>query len=99
MKPSLTLTFDAGWGETFRMRIDLDEYAAKEFMDIAPPLPTELGGDFATAVQIMKQREFRKDVFVGEATRLGRLLAERMEDAEGWHDIGRIDHARKELSR
>ena len=34
-------------------------------------------------------KKFRKDLFRQEATRLGVLLAERMEDSEGWHGIER----------
>ena len=49
------------------------------------------------AVTLMHTREMRKDLFIQTAERLGTLLAERMEDAEGWHDASRIDPARKQL--
>lgn len=52
---------------------------------------------FDDAVTMMKVREFRKKLFIEAATRLGALLAERMEDAEGWHDAERIEPARKQL--
>lgn len=54
-------------------------------------------GSFDGAVRMMKAKEFRKDMFVQAAKRLAHLLAERMEDAEGWHDQSRIEPARKEL--
>ena len=38
---------------------------------------------------VLKRREFRKDLFQDEARRLGALLAERMEDKEGWHGVER----------
>ena len=49
------------------------------------------------AVTLMRTREMRKDLFIQAATRLGALLAERMEDAEGWHDASRIEPAREQL--
>jgi len=49
-------------------------------------------------VKILKRREFRKQLFINEATRLGALLAERMEDAEGWHDVSRIEPAKRQLA-
>jgi hypothetical protein len=48
-------------------------------------------------VRMMRTREFRKALFIQAAERLGTLLAERMEDAEGWHDTGRIEPARRQL--
>ncbi len=53
--------------------------------------------NFDGAVRLMKVREFRKDLFIRCAERLGALLAERMEDAEGWHDAERVAPARKQL--
>ena len=54
-------------------------------------------GSFDATVTILKQREFRKLALIEAATRLGRLMAERLEDAEGWHDTSRIEPARKSL--
>jgi hypothetical protein len=53
--------------------------------------------DFNGTVRLMKVREFRKSLFIQCAERLGALLAERMEDAEGWHDASRVEPARKQL--
>lgn len=105
MQPKLTMTFDAGFGDTYTMVIPLDEHTAMEVKDIYPPmdyvLPFVDGAvqlqSFDTVIKIMKRREFRKDLFVREARRLGALLAERMEDAEGWHDASRIEPAKQQL--
>ena len=51
----------------------------------------------AEVVEEMKARVFRKDLFVRESRRLGAMLAERMEDAEGWHDASRIEPAKESL--
>ena len=107
MKPKLTLTFDPGEGESVvRMCIDLDRHTARQFQSIKPPIqhtvPWLAGAaaldSFEDVVEIMKLREFRKDFFIRECRRIGALLAERMEDAEGWHDVSRIEPAKRELS-
>lgn len=55
-------------------------------------------GTFETTVDLMRRKQFRKDNFKAAATLLGAALAERMEDAEGWHDTSRVEPARKELT-
>ncbi len=105
MEPKLTLTFDAGFGESYSMCISLSEHVARQFSHIEPPMKhgipwsngvTQLES-FEQVVSILKTRELRKDVFMGECKRLGALLAERMEDAEGWHDVSRIEPAKHAL--
>jgi len=99
--------FDAGWDQQFSMCIDLDEHTAREFADIKPPIQhgvpwlkeTTALESFEQVVEIIKRREFRKDLFIRECQRLGALLAERMEDAEGWHDASRIEPAKKSLAQ
>lgn len=49
------------------------------------------------AVQILKVKEMRRDILERTAIQLAQQMADRMEDAEGWHDISRIDPARKSL--
>lgn len=107
MKPKLTLTFDPGEGEAIvRMCIDLDQHTARQFQCIKPPIkhsvPWLTGAcaldSFDDVVETMKRREFRKDFFIHECRRIGALLAERMEDAEGWHDTSRIEPAKRELT-
>lgn len=46
---------------------------------------------------VHKCKEMRKSLFRQACERLGALLAERMEDAEGWHDAERIEPARRQL--
>jgi len=107
MKPKLTLTFDPGEGAPIvRMCLDLDRHTACQFESIKPPIlhtvPWVTGSvalqSFDEVVEIMKVREFRKDFFIRECRRIGALLAERMEDAEGWHDASRIEPAKRELA-
>lgn len=50
-----------------------------------------------SVIDMLRTKVMRKDLFVMAAERLGALLAERMEDAEGWHDQSRVEPARKEL--
>ena len=98
MKPKLTLTFDADFGQKYSMCIDLDDHTAREFQHVPLPTPIEFGGTFDECVEVLEKREFRKDVFQRECWRLGTLLAERMEDAEGWHDVSRIEPAKRALA-
>jgi len=107
MKPKLTLTFDPGEdAQILRMSIDLDRYTARQFQRIEPPIKhgvpwsgMVVGLDsFDDVVKTMKVREFRKDFFIRECKRIGALLAERMEDAEGWHDARRIEPAKRSLT-
>lgn len=49
------------------------------------------------AVQMMKTREMRRDLLLQAATQLAEQMADRMQDAEGWHDTSRIEPARKAL--
>jgi hypothetical protein len=86
------------FGERYIMAVSLDDYTAQEIHRVDPPSSAPfIGATFDEAVKILKRREFRKDLFQEEARRLSALLAERMEDAEGWHDIGRQEPAKKAL--
>lgn len=73
------------------VRLPIDTYFAQEHMNIPPPLP-ELTG-FAEGARVLHRRKVRKEVFDDAAGRLGKVLAERMEDAEGWHGAHRIENA------
>jgi hypothetical protein len=97
MKPKLTLTFDAGLGERFSMCIDLEEHVASKMERVLPPSSFPGVETFESVVEKMLAKKFRKDKFIAECHRLGSLLAERMEDAEGWNDESRIEPAKKEL--
>lgn len=102
-KASLRLTFESGRGESYTMMISLDESVASD-IERVPPLP-ERGppgvgmNTFEEAVEVLQTRQFRKDLFIAQAHNLGALLAERMEDAEGWHDQSRVEPAKAQLRR
>jgi hypothetical protein len=49
------------------------------------------------AVTMMKAREMRRDLLFDAAKMLAGQMADRMQDAEGWHDASRIEPARKAL--
>lgn len=49
------------------------------------------------AVQMMKTREMRRDLLREAAIQLAGQMADRMQDAEGWHDTSRIEPTRKAL--
>lgn len=97
MSPQLQLTFDSG-RDQFTMAIELSDHVAMDCM-MAPPSPIPMAGSFDQTVKLLRKKQFRKDLFIKECERLGLLLAERMEDAEGWHDDSRIEPARRELSQ
>jgi hypothetical protein len=52
---------------------------------------------FDEAVTMMRVKEMRRKIFRQIAERLAMQLADRMEDAEGWHDPDRIGPAREQL--
>lgn len=91
----ITLRDNHSYEPSLRMAIDLDQEVR-----IEPRAVDEMKagfGSFDGTVRLMKVREFRKNLFIRAAERLGALLAERMEDAEGWHDASRIEPARRQL--
>lgn len=103
-RASLTLSFDPDNGSPpLRMTLPISEHTASDIERIKP-LPRDAigamldGRTFEQVVEVLRTKEYRKDLFLDAATSLGRLLAERMEDAEGWHDASRIEPARAELT-
>lgn len=50
-----------------------------------------------TAVQMMRVREFRKEMLEHAAAMAGVQLAEFLEDREGWHGLDRADSAESRL--
>lgn len=92
----ITLRDNHSFDPPLAMAIDLDP----DTLRIAPRAVDEMKAGFGTfdsTVRLMKVRQYRKDLFIHAAERLGALLAERMEDAEGWHDASRIEPAREQL--
>ena len=98
----LRLTLDTGGvgRETFTIAIGLHPGVASDLMTLKPsPRPIVAGGDvpMKAAIEVLRQKKYRKDMLIAECKRLGTLLAERMEDAEGWHDESRIEPAKAQL--
>ena len=94
------LVFVSNRGETFEVCEPIDEAIASDLERIKPPFPPDIptiGQSFNEVVEIMRRKQFRRDLFVREAFRLGQLLADRMEDAEGWHDMSRMEPAQASL--
>jgi hypothetical protein len=97
----LTLRDNHGFEQPLNMAIDLDEELRISTRAVEETkMGAELGVSvmsFDAVVRLMKTKEIRKDLFRQAAIRLAGLMAERMEDAEGWHDPSRVEPARKEL--
>ena len=95
---TLTLTLHDSYGEQRPLGIALP---VDEDVRISPravdDMKAGLAGGMDAVLTLMRRREFRKKLFVLACQRLGAQLAERMEDAEGWHDVERIEPARKSL--
>jgi hypothetical protein len=92
---TLRLTLAGPFGESYVIAIGITADIMHEIARVDPP---DVFRDFdpnanplETVVTILRRREFRKDLFTRECTRLGTLLAERMEDKEGWHGIDRAE--------
>lgn len=49
------------------------------------------------AVELMRTKELRRKIFKDVALQLAGQMADRMEDADGWHDPDRIEPAREAL--
>lgn len=83
---TLRMIFECPHGKNHQMAIDVSPCVARELERIAP-LSEYMPGSvsFDDAVDILKTRELRKDMFIKEAMRLGEKLAVSMEDKEGWH--------------
>lgn len=58
---------------------------------MAGPVPLV---SFDTACDIMKQRQIGGEMIRDTASKLGRLIAERLEDEAGWHGEGRQERTR-----
>lgn len=52
---------------------------------------------FDNVVEMIRTKELRRDALEKVAIRLARAMADRLEDAEGWHDPSRVDPARESL--
>lgn len=87
---TLTLEFASNQGDRHCYCVKVGEDIARDFNYVKPlsrdPIERMLDGrSFEAAVEVLKTKQFRKDLFIAESKRLGALLAEYMEDKEGWH--------------
>lgn len=83
---TLQLTLAGPCGERHAVGIDLDTEIIRDINSMRPLndfFPGEVS--FEQAVEVIKRRVYRKDLFQDASGRLGAMLAERMEDKEGWH--------------
>lgn len=58
-----------------------------------------MGSPFEATVEILKVKEFRRDLLKSQASRCGGALADHLEDREGWHGIERQAAVEKSLKR
>lgn len=58
-----------------------------------------LVGSFSDTVQILRQKQMRRDILIRAAEQLAAQMADRLEDSEGWHDPSRVDPAKRALGR
>lgn len=89
-KWQLEMSMIGPYGERYTVAVELGRHTAEEVHRLPPPIPGLVS--FDDAVQVLKRREFRKDLFTDTATRLGTMLAERLEDKEGWHGVERQEN-------
>lgn len=64
--------------------------------DIKAPAPFGMTS-FDQTIEVMKKREFRRDLLLEAARVLAGQMANRLEDAEGWHDESRKEPAQAAL--
>jgi hypothetical protein len=83
------------YGESYAVAIELDHSIARSFDKILPPV--SFLDSTETAIKTIRTKSYRKELFIHEAGRLGAMLAERMEDSEGWHGADRVDRATESL--
>jgi len=97
MKWTLQLTLKNDRGENYHTAIDIGHTisGSRPVFPLRPPSEYDFA-TFDTVVEILKARTLRKDVFGQECQRLGRKLAEHLEDKEGWHGEDRKEAANKE---
>lgn len=92
----LTLSDKFGEARPIHLAIDVDE-AMRISTRAVSEMKLGLAGSMGATVQLMKKREFRRDVLVRLAEQLAKQMADLMEDAEGWHDESRAEPGRKLL--
>lgn len=102
-EPKWTLHLSLSNGlETYNFAQELDRDTIDSGMSPRLREEMDMGRDVGIAtvsfdqmVRMMKRREFRKELMIETANRLGARLAEHMEDKEGWHGMERAEAAKQ----
>ena len=68
----------------------------REDASIEIPRPCEITGGFDEILYKFKEREFRTQSFSKIGARLGKLMAERLDDKEGWNGERRRERQQNE---
>lgn len=95
---TLILTFRGSYGESYSQAVEISPDIATEIARIRVPSPFDFHPNRSAleqTIEVLRMKQLRKDLFTDEATHLGILLAERMEDKEGWHGMDRADHLKE----
>lgn len=85
--------------ESWHHAIGCDEALSISYRDVDDLKLGVLPGGMNNAVQMMKQRQMRRDLLIEAARRLAAQIADRLEDSEGWHDPSRVEPATRALKR
>lgn len=98
---TLRLSLEGPFGERYQVAMGMDAFTARDqLVDISPPDPFDLQFDAVsldTVVKRIRKREIRHEILQNECVRLGKKLAQTMQDAEGWHDASRIEPSKRVL--
>lgn len=98
---TLTLRDNHGFEQPLSWAIDVDQALrissrAVDDLKMSADLGVSMVG-LDEAIQMMRTKEMRRATFKQLAVQLAGQMADRMEDAEGWHDADRIEPARAAL--
>lgn len=94
---TLRLSLEGPFGERYQVAMPVDAFAVRDrLVGLTPPHFLDMRS-FEETVEVMKKRDIRHDILAAECQRLGRKLAQTMQDAEGWHDASRIEPSKRVL--
>ena len=89
---SLRLILEERFGKSYEVVMPLDTYdAVDKYVTLVPPSAFD-GRTFEKTIDVIEKRNRRTEDFTRVANLLGKKLAERMEDEEGWHGSSRQEH-------
>ena len=97
-KWTMEIVVRSRYGQEYHAVSDLPSDILREIHKISSPskmYPST--ANFEDVCVAIKRKEFRKDLFMNEATKLGEYLAQLMTDTEGWHDTSRIEPSKRIL--